>query len=464
MADKKNSAEATWERCLNYIREQIEEKPFSTWFSAVKFVKFEDNRLLLSVPTRTVYAYIDEQYAKIISEALVREFGQGVKLAYKIGPATPEPEHAGEGTDVVPTEIGPLRGKETQAHTHEPQLAPRLNPNYTFENYIEGNSNKLARSVGLSIAQKPKQKTFNPFFLFGDSGVGKTHLINAIGIRLKENFPFMRVLYVGAQQFMVQFTESQRKNNFNFNDFIHFYQTIDVLIIDDIQEIAGKAKTQQAFFHIFNHLQQNGRQIIMSCDRPPALLEGMEERLLSRFRWGLVAEIEKPDTKLRLAILKSKIARDGLKFPTAVVNFIAANATDNIRDLEGIINSIMAYSIVYNCAIDLDLAERVVKRSVNMEKKSVTIELILNKVAQHYGLRSKDLCSKSRKQAVASARQVAIYLAKKYTGLSSSRIGASLGGRDHSTVLHSCNVVERHLNIDKTFRRELEDIETLLQQ
>ena len=217
-----------------------------------------------------------------------------------------------------------------------------------------------------------------------------------------------------------------------------------------------------AFFHIFNHLQQNRKQIILSCDRPPAKLDGVEERLLTRFKWGLTAEIKKPDTKLRLDILKSKVRRDGLKFPNNVINYIASKATDNIRDLEGIVNSIMAYSIVYNCDIDMELAERVVMRLVNMDKKTITIDLILNKVGAHYGLKTKEICSASRKQNIALARQVAMYLAQKHTGQSYSRIGLFIGKRDHSTVLHSCTVIERRINVDKTFRRELEDIEASL--
>lgn len=466
-----DSPQLLWERCLKYIHEQINNKQhYQTWFSAIKFVNYQDNCLVIQVPNHFVYEILEEQYAKLIHDAIVREFGNGVILQYKIGTQKLSTDNSQSKEGILSTSSNPSielsipNRKDNEAGPKESEsyqdLDPRLNPNYTFENFIESNCNKLPRSVGMSIAENPNQETFNPLFLFGASGVGKTHLINAIGIKVKENFPQKRVLYVSAHEFIVQYTDSVRRNK--FNDFINFYQTIDILIIDDIQEIAGKIKTQMAFFHIFNHLQQNRKQIILSCDRPPAKLEGVEERLLTRFKWGLTAEIKKPDTKLRLDILKSKVRRDGLNFPNNVINYIASKATDNIRDLEGIVNSIMAYSIVYNCDINMELAERVVMRLVNMDKKTITVDLILNKVGAHYGLKTKEICSASRKQNIALARQVTMYLAQKHTGQSYSRIGLFIGKRDHSTVLHSCTVIERRINVDKTFRRELEDIEASL--
>jgi chromosomal replication initiator protein len=278
-------------------------------------------------------------------------------------------------------------------------------------------------------------------------------------VRIKEKFPAKRVLYVSAHLFLVQYTDSVRKNK--FNDFINFYQSVEVLIIDDIQEISGesKQKTQQAFFHIFNHLQQTRHQLIMTSDRPPIQLEGMEERLLTRFKWGLVAELEKPDTKLAKKILLDKIHRNGLKFPREVVDYIAENATENIRDLEGVINAMLAYSVVYNSDIDLELAQRVVARTVKLEQKPITINEIVEHVSEYYDIPVKDICSKSRKQFIAQARQVSMYLAQKHTGLSYSRIGSVIGKRDHSTVLHSCNVIEHRISTDKVFRREMENIE-----
>ena len=326
---------------------------------------------------------------------------------------------------------------------------------------MEGGSNKLSRSVGLSIAENPGKSTFNPFFLYGPSGVGKTHLVNAIGVRIKQIYPDKRVLFVSAHVFKTQYTDSVIHNT--QNDFINFYQTIDVLIIDDIQEITT-SKTQMAFFHIFNHLQQNNRQIIITCDRPPVLFEGIEERMLTRFKWGMTVEMEKPDTKLRRDILISKIRRDGLVevIPTDVVQYIAQNVESSVRELEGIINSIMAYSVVDNCEIDLQLAQRVVARAVNLEKKELSADDISAAVCQHYGVKQKDLATKSRKQTMVQARQLAMYLIHKYTETTYSQIGRIFGKRDHSTVLYACNQVARRISVDKTYRREVEELEGVL--
>ena len=289
--------------------------------------------------------------------------------------------------------------------------------------------------------------------------MGKTHLVNAIGVRIRELYPEKRVLFVSAHVFKTQYTDSVIHNT--QNDFINFYQTIDVLIIDDIQEITT-AKTQQSFFHIFNHLQQNNRQIIITCDRPPVLLEGMEERMLTRFKWGMTAEMEKPDTKLRRDILISKIRKDGLVIPQEVVQYIAQNVESSVRELEGIVNSIMAYSVVDNCEIDLQLTQRIVARAVNLEKKELTPDDISAAVCQRYGIKQKELASKSRKQTIVQARQLAMYLIHKYTDTTYSQLGRLFGKRDHSTVLYACNQTARRISVDKVFRREVEELEAAL--
>ena len=340
-----------------------------------------------------------------------------------------------------------------------PPIDPQLNPRYTFDNFVEGASNKLPRSVGISIADTPGKSTFNPFFLYGPSGVGKTHLVNAIGVRIRELYPEKRVLFVSAHVFKTQYTDSVIHNT--QNDFINFYQTIDVLIIDDIQEITT-AKTQQSFFHIFNHLQQNNRQIIITCDRPPVELEGMEERMLTRFKWGMTAELEKPDTQLRRDILISKIRKDGLVIPPEVVQYIARNVESSVRELEGIINSIMAYSVVDNCEIDLQLTQRIVARAVNLEKKELVPDDIIAAVCKRYGHKQKELASKSRKQSIVQSRQLAMYLIHKYTESTYSQLGRLFGKRDHSTVLYACNQTARRISVDKAFRREVEELEAAL--
>ena len=330
-------------------------------------------------------------------------------------------------------------------------------PQEAFNSFIEGDSNKLPRTVGLSIAEHPGKSTFNPFFLFGPSGCGKTHLINAIGLKCKEMYPHKRVLYVSARLFQVQFTDAVRQNK--VNDFIHFYQSIDVLIVDDIQEWATSPKTLDTFFHIFDHLFRLGKQIILASDRPPVDLDGVKDRLLTRFSCGLIAELEKPNVQLCIDILNAKCRRDGLKIPADVIQFIAETANGSVRDLEGVINSLLAYSIVYNTNIDMRLAERIIKRAVKVDNKPLTVDDILEKVCEHYNVSQQHVFSKSRKRDYVLVRQVSMYLAQKYTKMPASRIGQLIGGRDHSTVIHSCTTVEQRLKVDKAFSAEITSIE-----
>jgi chromosomal replication initiator protein len=341
------------------------------------------------------------------------------------------------------------------------QLDSQLNPNYTFDNFVEGFSNKLPRTVGVAIANNPRQVTFNPLFIYGPSGVGKTHLVNAIGNKLRELHPEKRVLYVSAHLFQVQYTDSVRQNT--VNDFISFYQSIDILIIDDVQEFTTKA-TQQTFFHIFNHLHQNGRQLIFTSDRPPMALHGMEERLLTRFKWGLLAELERPNVELRRDILLSKIRQNGLRIAENVVDYIADNVDCSVRDLEGVVHSLMAYSVVWNSDIDLSLAERVIAHTVGASqgKRELTAEQILNQTCAYFQIDPSDVLSQSRKANVVTARQVTMYLVQKHTRLSTTKIGAAIGGRSHATVLHSCQSVEQRLDSDEAFSAQIEELETQL--
>ena len=309
----------------------------------------------------------------------------------------------------------------------------------------------------MSIAEHPGETTFNPFFIYGPSGCGKTHLINAIGAKCKELFPQKRVLYVSARLFQVQFVNATCKNH--INDFINFYQTIDVLIVDDIQEWATASKTLDTFFHIFNHLFRNRKQIILASDRPPVDLVGMKDRLLTRFSCGLIAELEKPNIALCVDILNSKCCRDGLKIPEDVIRYIAGTANGSVRDLEGVVNSLLAYSVVYNCNIDMRLAERVIKRAVKIDNHPLTIDDIIDKVCNHYNVTHQQVLSRSRKRDIVTVRQISMYFAQKYTKMPASRIGQLIGNRDHSTVLHSCTTVEQRMKIDKVFAEELNSIE-----
>ena len=438
---------------------------FKTWFEPLKFVGFQNNKLKIGVPTKYVGTYISDNHRELIASALLKTFGDKTRLFWQDEEAMSQWQKEEQQREERMRKAA-MEGKKRDidpANRREemPPLNPRLNPDYTFGSFVEGNSNKLAFNVALSIADNPGQATFNPFFLYGPSGVGKTHLVNALGVKIHQMSPEKRVLFVSAHVFKTQYTDSVIHNT--TNDFINFYQSIDVLIIDDIQEITT-AKTQQAFSHIFNHLQQNRRQLVMTCDRPPVLLDGMEERMLTRFKWGMIAEMEKPDMVLRRAILESKIKRDGLEFPDEVVRYIAQNVESSVRELEGIINSIMAYSVVDNCEIDLPLTARVVARAVNLEKKELGVDDILGAVCSHCGLKQKDLISKSRRQGIVKARQLAMYLSHKYTGQSYAQIGRAIGKRDHSTVVHSCNQISRRITKDRDFRHEVEELEAALKK
>ena len=460
-----NSHKALWDDCLRLIQANVTEQQYKTWFAPIVFESYSEanNTLLVQVPSPYVYEYLEQYYVGLLSKVLVRVFGTKVVLRYRV--LTDKGHGIVQDIDSEgPSEIEnprPLRGGN-QAPTvldaaTPQQLNPQLDPKKTFQNFIEGNSNKLPRTVGLSIAEHPGKTTFNPFFIFGPSGCGKTHLINAIGVRCKETYPQKRVLYVSARLFQVQFTDSVRHNT--TNDFINFYQSIDVLIVDDIQEWMNSPKTLDTFFHIFNHLFRCGKQIILASDRPPVDLQGMKDRLLTRFACGLIAELEKPNVQLCIDILNAKCHRDGLKIAADVIQYIAETANGSVRDLEGVVNSLMAYSIVYNSKIDLRLAERIIKRAVKVDDHPLTIDDILEKVCGHFRVEQRHVFSKSRKREYVQARQVSMYLAQKYTKMPAGRIGQLIGNRDHSTVIHSCNTIEKRLKVDKAFSAELSSIE-----
>ena len=461
-----NQAVAVWNRCLNFIRDNVNTTAYNTWFEPIVPLKYENKALTIGVPSPFFYEYLEEKYVGLLRAALYKEIGEGTELMYSIltdktNHITMNIEGTKRSTALPQQPIHNANKAPNPLQAAVPQdLDPHLNPNYNFENFIKGNSNEFSRTVAETVAQNPA-RTFNPLFLYGPSGVGKTHLINAIGTRIKELYPEKRVLYVSAHLFQVQYTDSVRTNH--FNDFISFYQTIDVLIIDDIQEFAGVTKTQNTFFHIFNHLHQNGKQLILTSDRAPVMLQGMEERLLTRFKWGLVAELEKPDTELRKNILRNKIKKDGLVIPESVICYIAENVNESVRELEGIVNSLLAQSILFKREIDLELAQRIVKKAVKCaEVKPITVNDIIEKVCSHYKIDVSAIHTKTRKREVVQVRQVAMYLAKKHTDTSSSKIGQLIGDKDHATVLHACKMVKDQVEVDKAFKNEIEEIEATL--
>ena len=452
---------------MDMFRSNMSEQQFQTWFSPMRIKSYDAARkeLAVFIPSQFFFEYLEEHFRRLIHITISRFFGEDVTLSYEV-------EVAGNVTvnQESDSTLVPAAAPSSFAANKSPQLAQavglaedldsQLNVHQSFSNFIEGTSNKLPRSVGQAIAEHPEQMTFNPLFIYGPSGVGKTHLVNAIGMRTKELHPSKRVLYLSAHLFMVQFTDA-RKNNV-FNDFMHFYQSIDMLIVDDIQELAGMTATQNAFFHIFNHLRQNGKQIIMTCDRPPVSLQGMEDRLITRFKSGLMAEMEKPEEQLRRSILHSIVKHDGLSIPDEVVNYISHNVNNSVRELEGIIHSLLAYSVVYGKDIDLEFAQRILAGRIKVEKKDVTIDQIITCTCEHFNVREEEVFGKSRKANIVTVRQVSMYLAHKHTKLTASKIGIYVGNRDHATVLHGIKTIDGRLKVEKELRQALEELESKL--
>ena len=336
------------------------------------------------------------------------------------------------------------------------EIESQLNPNYTFENFLEGDSNRLARSAGIAVSNKPGGTSFNPLLIYGGVGLGKTHLAHAIGVDVKEKYPDKTILYISAEKFTQQYVESVKKNT--RNDFIHFYQLIDILIVDDVQFLSGKSGTQDVFFHIFNHLHQNGKQVIITSDKPPIDMQDIEQRLLSRFKWGLSAELQNPSYETRVSILKNKLFRDGVEINNEVIEFVAKNINTNVRELEGAIVSLIAQSSFNKVDISIELAKDVINKFIKNNKKEVSIEYIQKVVSDYFQMDIQTLQSKTRKRHIVQARQIAMYFAKKYTKASLASIGSQIGRRDHATVLHACKTVDNLSFTDKQFRTYVEDL------
>ena len=460
----KVSPDNRWGKSLALIRQNVTQQQFETWFKPIVFEHYNEatKTILVQVPSLFVYEYLEENFLNLLKTVLYRSFGEGAQLTYRV--VTDKEHKLTQDLEADPTDAEPRKERSGANQSPSPMdvdkaadIDTQLDPHLNFKNYVEGTSNKLARSLGLSIAEHPSQPQFNPMFIYGPSGCGKTHLINAIGLRCKQLYPEKRVLYISARLFQSQFVDANLHSS--INDFIRFYQTIDMLIVDDIQEWVNATKTQDTFFHIFNHLFRNGKRILLVSDRPPVDLKGMNERLLTRFSCGLIAELEKPNVELCTDILKAKIRRDGLHIPDEVIRFIASTANGSVRDLEGVVNSLLAYSVVYNSNVDMRLAERVIKRAVKVDDNPLTVDEILDTVCNHFSVTLSAVNSKSRKHDLVIARQVTMYLAQKYTKMPASRIGRLVGNRDHSTVIDSCAQVENRLKVDSSFKEEVNSIE-----
>lgn len=452
-----------WSKCLDIIRDNILPEQFAAWFEPIVPVSFNDNTLTLRVPSQYFVEMLEENYCSLLLHTFNRVFGQRIKLAYAVKVAkeveltmaeSGESAKLKTAAKIVPQALSnPFQQEQLE------DIDPQLNPRYTFENYCCSSSNKLAVTVGMAIADHPEVKTYNPMFIFGSTGVGKTHLIQAIGIRIKEQNPRARVLYVSARVFESQYTSAVPKGK--VNDFINFYQSIDVLLIDDIHELAGKTGTQNTFFHIFNHLHQHGKQLIMTSDRRPVDMDGMVPRLISRFKWGMTVELDKPDYDLRRNVLVKRAQQDGLVLPDDVLDFIATQVTDSVRDLEGVVVSLLAHATMLNQDITLELAQSVASNTVHVTRHQLTFEVIAETVASYYNLDTDAIFGKSRKREISDARQLVMYLAKTKTQLSSTNIGLRMA-RNHATVLHACKQVEQRLGIERKFRDEVDAIEKRL--
>ena len=450
-----------WNKCLEIIKDNLSDDQYNAWFSPIVAFDFNKDGLYLEVPSLFFVERIEEQFCDLLKKTLKRVFKYDVNVFYRYDLSGSD-SAKDKSKDASITLKQPKNAAKNPFITEQvPDIDPQLNSYNTFENYCGSMSNKLAVSIGLAIAANPQCKTFNPMFLFGTTGVGKTHLVQAIGLKAKELNPNLRVLYVTARVFESQYTTAVRNNK--TNDFINFYQSIDLLILDDIHEFAGKVGTQNTFYYSFNHLQQHGKQIIMSSDCRPADMDGFVPRLVSRFRWGVTVEISKPDYSLRRDVLNMRALQDGLSISCDVLDYIASNVTDSVRELEGIMTSLLAYSTVLNSDITIDLASSVISNAVKTSKKQITFEMIVETVCGFYNVNTDAVYGKTRKREISDARQMVMYLAKELTSLSSTNIGVRLS-RDHATVLHSCRTVKERISVDKKLQEDVEQIQNELKK
>ncbi|MBP1682464.1 MAG: dnaA [Ignavibacteriaceae bacterium] len=441
-----------WKSCLLKIKENVSMMTYNTWFLPIKPIELNDSTLKVQIPSQFFWEWIDEHFNGLISRSITDVLGKEAKLTYVIAEDIPvvETRNKGNGHAVITNHSSE---KPKPKHSFE----SNLNPRYTFDNFIKGEGNQLARAAAGAISDNPGGTSFNPLFLYGGVGLGKTHLIQAIGNQIAKNFPEKKVIYLSSDIFTVEFVESIQSNR--VNEFSNFYRGMDVLIIDDIQFLIGKEKTQDLFFHIFNTLHQSRKQIILSSDKPPKDLKGLDERLISRFQWGLTADIQPPELETRIAILKRKAETYGMFVSNDILEYIASNITSNIRELEGCLIKLLASVSLSSKEITFDLAKKTVKEIATDRKTStLTIETITKVVCEHLGVAENKIRDKTRKKEIVLARQIAMYLVKELTLSSLKTIGLHFGGRDHSTVIHACNTIEEMRIKDPTLNNVIEEI------
>ncbi|MBQ9658968.1 MAG: chromosomal replication initiator protein DnaA [Clostridia bacterium] len=469
---EKNKLKKIWSECLAILKDIIPEDEFRIWFSDLVAVKYEDDFLYLSVPSNYYYEYIEAHYIDELIRTIRRVISPSAKLRYmtKVTESNmmtmssvnhPIVENYPQNAPVI---LNNPDMKELPNPFIIPGIKPikvdsQLKDNYNFDNFVEGSCNKFARSAGYAVAQNPGKTAFNPFLIYSSVGLGKTHLAHAIGIETKRLHPEKTVLYISADQFLRQYVKSVQEHT--TNDFLQFYQMmIDVLIIDDIQFLEGKPGSQEVFFQIFNWLHSSGKQIIITSDKAPVDMSGFEERVLSRLKWGLNAELQMPDVQTRINIIKKKIEDDGAAcMPDEVIEYLAYSVNTSIRELEGAFVSVIAHATLSKCDITIDLAREIVDKFVKSNTREITIEYIQKMVCNYFNISMEQMLSRSRKGDIVAARHISMYLSRKLTKNSLVAIGEKCGKKDHATVLHACKSVETSCQTNKNYRRSVEDIE-----
>ena len=459
---------SVWENCLRFIEQNIEPQQFDIWFKPIRPVSFVNSELTIEVPSAFFMEWLENYYLNIIKAALKKEIGASAQLKYVFKPVRVQPPIKCTGayttTPVnrpvsIPTGGANNPGAFVYPGLQRVQINPQLNPVYCFNNLIKGECNKMGINAGENIAMAPGRTAFNPLFLFGGPGLGKTHLAQAIGLSIKERYPELIVLYVPANRFKTQYMEACVNNK--LTDFMAFYMKIDVLIVDDIQDLASHG-TQVAFFNIFNHLHQSGKQLIFTSDRPPVELQNFEERLLSRLKWGLSVELTRPDYATRLAMLRSRSGREGVELSDEVLCYLATNIRSNFRELEGALISLIANATLAHKEITVELAEQITGQLIGETKNELTIDRVQQVVCDYFSISKDDMLSKTRKRNIVQARQIAMYMSRSLINCSLSAIGAEIGGKDHATVLHACSTVTDLIATDKVFKQYVSDIEKVL--